>query len=134
MELPTETRQVRGIPSQLLNLTLNVQFHVRRCPDLAIATQVVVDRYAKGMVQPDVLSVTTVPLSAELQEGDVIVKVGRPCVRSRVTHCCAPPPPLPAPPCCPRSRWSTSRWTHTYAAGWPARTAQPWAATWSWAA
>ncbi len=33
-------------------------------------------KYAKGMVQPDVLDVVTAPLSAELQEGDVLVKVG----------------------------------------------------------
>jgi hypothetical protein len=51
--------------------------------------QVVVAKYAKGMVTPDVLQLASAPVPSELQEGDVLVKVGgRRIVCVCVRTCC----------------------------------------------
>lgn len=54
----------------------------------AAPLQVVVAKYAKGMVTPDVLQLATAPVPSDLQEGDVLVKVrqGYVCVGGRT--CC----------------------------------------------
>jgi hypothetical protein len=64
--------------------------------DRTARLQVVVAKYAKGMVTPDVLQLATALVPSALQEGDVLVKVRTglqwlalmlmPCADLRVTH------------------------------------------------